>query len=146
MRIKLAKEKQSSSLNDPKAVGMGITETFQFVAHIFQSPPSVTYKNADIESFKDVSQEGDTSRILNMMVRNTGEAILDCASYVEITNLQTGDENRLKPFAYTVLPGGSRNVKFNLPALSKGNYSVLGVVDYGSKENVQAAELQIAIK
>ena len=145
MRVKIAKEKQATSLNDPKAVGMGITETFQFVVHIFQSPPSVTYKNADIESFKDISSPADSSRTLNMMVKNTGDAILDCASYIEITNLQTGEENRLKPFAYTVLPGGSRNVKFNLPALSKGNYSVLGVVDYGSKENVQAAELQISI-
>jgi len=146
MKIKLAKEKQTASLNDPKAVGMGVTETFQFVVHIFQSPPSVIYKNAEIESFKEIDSRSDSSRVLALMVKNSGEAILDCASYLEVTNLQTGDENRLKPFAYTILPGGSRNVKFNLPGLSKGNYSVLGVVDYGSKENVQAAELQIEVK
>jgi P pilus assembly chaperone PapD len=146
MRVKLAKEKQSASLSDPNAVGMGITETFQFVVHIFQSPPSVIYKNAEIESFKENTSATDSSRVLTLTVKNSGEAILDCASYLEITNLQTGDEKRLKPFAYTVLPGGTRNVKFNLPGLSKGNYSVLGVVDYGSKENVQAAELQIAVK
>ncbi len=146
MRIKLAKEKQTTTLSDPKAVGMGITETFQFVVHIFQSPPSVTYKNAEVVSFKETTSAADSIRALTLMVKNSGDAILDCASYLEITNLQTGDENRLKPFAYTVLPGGSRNVKFNLPVLSKGKYSVLGVVDYGSKENVQAAELQIEVK
>jgi P pilus assembly chaperone PapD len=146
MKIKLAKEKQSTTLNDPKAVGMGITETFQFAVHIFQSPPSVVYKNADIESFKEITTKADTARVLTLAVKNSGDAILDCASYLELTNLQTGDEKRLKPFAYTILPGGSRNVKFHLPELTQGNYSVLGVVDYGSKENVQAAELQIAVK
>jgi P pilus assembly chaperone PapD len=146
MRIKLAKEKQSASLDDPKAVGMGITETFQFVVHIFQSPPSVTYKNAEIESFKEIASIPGAPGALTLMVKNSGDAILDCASYLEVTNLQTGDEKRLKPFAYTILPGGSRSVKFSLPSLSSGKYSVLGVVDYGSKENVQAAELQISVK
>lgn len=146
MRIKLAKEKQTASLNDPNAVGMGITETFQFVVHIFQSPPSVTYKNAEISGFKEITATNDTSHVLMLMVNNTGEAILDCASYLDITDLQTGEEERLKPFAYTILPGGSRDVKFHLHTLPKGKYSVLGVVDYGSKENVQAAELNIEIK
>jgi P pilus assembly chaperone PapD len=146
MKIKLAKEKQTASLNDPNAVGMGVTETFQFVVHIFQSPPSVVFKNAEISGFKEITSESDTAHVLMLMVKNSGEAILDCASYLDITDLQTGNEERLKPFAYTILPGGSRDVKFQLHTLAKGKYSILGVVDYGSKENVQAAELTIDVK
>src|SRR6185369_10412761 len=145
MRIKLAKEKQTASLNDPTAVGMGVTETFQFIVHIFQSPPSVTFKNAEISEFKEITSESDSTHVLVLNVKNSGEAILDCASYLDVTDLQTGNEERLKPFAYTILPGGSRDVKFNLHPLPKGKYSVLGVVDYGSKENVQAAELTIDV-
>jgi len=146
MKIKLAKEKGKASLSDPTAVGMGVTETFQFVVHVFQTPPSVTFRNAEITSFREITAPGDSSDVLAMMVRNTGDAILDCASYIEITDLQNGKEERLRPFAYTVLPGGSREIKFHLPVLPKGTYSVLGVVDYGSKENVQAAELQLVKK
>src|SRR5207302_497251 len=104
MKVKLTKEKQTASLNDPTSVGMGVTETFQFVVHIFQSPSSVTYKNAEIITFKDITASTDTSRVLGLMVKNSGDAILDCASYLEITNLQSGNENRLKPFAFTILP------------------------------------------
>jgi len=147
MRIKLAKEKKSTDLKDPTAVGMGVTETFQFIVHIFQSPPSITYKNAEITSFKEITAPGEDARTLAISIKNTGDDILDCASYLEMTNLQTGNEERLKPFAFTVLPGGVRDIKFKLPAtLSKAKYSILGVVDYGSKENVQAAELQLDVK
>jgi len=146
MKVKLTKEKQKAEMTDQNAVGMGVTETFQFVVHIFQSPPSVTFKSADIEGFREITTPNDTTRVLSLHVKNSGDAILDCASYIELTNLQTGNEERLKPFAFTILPGGARDVKFHLPVLSTGKYSVLGVVDYGSKENVQAAELDIDVK
>ncbi len=146
MKVKLTKEKKAADLNDKNAVGMGVTETFQFVVHIFQSPPTITFKSAEITGFKDITSQTDTTRLLALSLKNTGDAILDCASYIEITNLQTGNEERLKPFAFTILPGGSRDLKFHLPNLSKGKYSMLGVVDYGSKENVQAAELDIDVK
>ena len=146
LKIKLAKEKQSPAQNDPATVGLGIVETFQFVVHVFQSPPTVTHKSAEISDFKEITSLNDTSRVLMLNVKNSGEAILDCASYLDVTDLQTGSEERLKPFAYTILPGGSRNVKFQLRSLPKGKYSVLGVVDYGSKENVQAAELTLDVK
>lgn len=146
MKVKLAKEKSKPEMSDQDAVGMGVTETFQFVVHIFQSPPNVTYKNAEILNFKDVTTESDSTRVLKLFVKNSGDAILDCASYLEVTNMQTGNEDRVKPFAFTILPGGSRDIKFHLPPLPKGKYSVLGVVDYGSKENVQAAELELDLK
>ncbi|MBK6443862.1 MAG: molecular chaperone [Bacteroidetes bacterium] len=146
MRIKLTKEKKAPDSNDKNSIGMGVNETFQFVAHVFQTPPSVTLKSAEIESFKDLAAEGERARLLVMRIRNTGEAILDCASYLEFTNLQTGEEERIKPIAFTILPGGSREIKFTVPkTLSKGKYSVLGVVDFGSRENVQAAELQVEV-
>jgi P pilus assembly chaperone PapD len=145
MKIKIAKEKVKAQTADANSVGMGISETFQFAVHIFQCPPSVTFKNAEIVSFKDVTTLKDTGRVLTLLVKNSGEAILDCASYLEITNLQNGNEERLKPFAYTILPGGSREVNFKLPNRPKGKYSVLGVVDYGSKENVQAAEITLDV-
>jgi P pilus assembly chaperone PapD len=147
MMVKMAKEKTPKSEGDKDVIGMGITETFQFVIHIFQSPPTVTLKNAQIESFSEVTTENDSTRIVMMRVNNSGEAILDCVSYLEYTNLGNGTEERQKPIAYTLLPGASREIKFALsPSLSEGKYSVLGVVDYGSRENVQAAETEIVIK
>ena len=147
MQVKLAKEKKSTGLEDQNVIGMGITETFQFVVHIFQSPPTVTVKNAEIESFTEVTTEKDTTRMMMLRVKNSGEAILDCVSYLEYTNLSSGAEARQKPIAYTLLPGTARELKFPISsALPNGKYSLLGVVDYGSRENVQAAETEVTIK
>ena len=80
MRVKLTKERKSNDIADKNAIGMGVTETFQFVVHIFQTPPTVTTKSADIIDFRESTTAQDTSRVYSMRVKNTGEAILDCAS------------------------------------------------------------------
>lgn len=147
MQIKLAKEKKGADAGDKNAIGMGITETFQFVVHIFQSPPTVVNKSAELVSFREVSTPTDSTRVLALKVKNNGESILDCASYLEFTHLQSGNDDRQKPFAFTLLPGATREIKFTVPStLSKGKYSILGVVDFGSRENVLAAEMEVELK
>lgn len=147
MQIKLAKEKKGADSGDKNSIGLGVTETFQFVVHIFQSPPTLVNKSAELVSFRELPSTTDSTRVLAIRVKNNGETILDCASYLEFTHLQSGQEQRQKPFAFTLLPGASREVKFNVDkTLTKGKYSILGVVDFGSRENVLAAEMEMDIK
>lgn len=147
MQIKLAKEKKGADSGDKNSIGLGVTETFQFVVHIFQSPPTLVNKSAELVSFRELPSTSDSTRVLAIRVKNNGETILDCASYLEFTHLQSGQEQRQKPFAFTLLPGASREVKFNVDkTLTKGKYSILGVVDFGSRENVLAAEMEMDMK
>ncbi len=145
--LKLAKERTEASNAEKDGVGMGLLETFQFVVHVFQTPPSITLKQAEIISFKETTAAKDTLRTLSLLTANTGEAILDCATYVQFSNLKSGFEERTKPAAFTVLPEGSREMKFSVPStLPKGKYTVTAVVDFGSKEAVQAAEMDMEVK
>ncbi len=147
MNIKLAKERKAPGKNDDKTVGLGILQTFQFVIHIFQTPPTVTHKEAKIISFKEIKTANDSIRTLQIHVENTGQAIVDCASYIELTNLNTGETIREKPIAFTILPGSERLAYFVLPKkLKKGKYSILAVVDYGSDDTIQAAEMNLVVK
>jgi len=140
-------KEKDEALKEQEGHGMGILQTFQFVIHIFQTPPSITYKNAEITNFQEISLPEDQTRQLMLSVKNIGDAILDCAAYVDMTSLTTGEEQRIKPFAFTVLPGGARDVKFLLPnTLKPGKYSLLGVVDYGSEAEIQAAEMELVVK
>jgi P pilus assembly chaperone PapD len=124
MMLKLAKEKTEANRNLKDGVGMGIIETFQFVVHIFQTPPSVTLRQAEITNFSEVIAS-DKKRTLELITKNTGEAIIDCATYLEFTNLKTGYEQRTKPIAYTVLPEGSRLNIFYVPEyMPAGRYTV----------------------
>lgn len=82
-----------------------------------------------------------------MLVENNGETIIDCASYIELTNLNTGFNKRLEVRAFTVLPTGKREVFFYIPEdVPKGSYSILGVLDYGSREAIEAAEIELKIE
>lgn len=145
--VKLVREKDAKSEKATEGFGMGILQTFQFVVHVFQTPPTVTYMNLEIQSFREITVPGDTVRRVALLAKNIGDAILDCASYIDIVSLGTGEEQRLKPAAFTVLPGGSREVKFSLPKdLKAGKYSLLGVIDYGSDTEIQAAEIEIEVK
>ena len=144
--IKLSKENTGPQDKGSNVTGMQIIQTFQFLIHIFQSPPSVTFKQADVLSFKDVSKAGDELRTLEMEVENSGDAILDCAPYLDVVNLNTGESRRIKGKGFTILPGGKRIIKFTLPkGMTKGKYNILGVVDYGSDSDLAGAELNIEI-
>ena len=143
--VKLTKERSEATKLGPDNMGMGIIETVGIVIHVFQTPPTITFSQAEIASFKELPAT-DKGRTISILTKNTGETILICAGYVELVNLRTGKKERMKPNGFTILPGGSREVKFVLPpTLEKGKYTVTGVVDYGSKEDVQAAEMELEI-
>ena len=65
---------------------------------------------------------------------------------LNFTNLQTGEVARLKSRNFTVLPASNRDVSFVIPKSYKpGTYSVLGVLDYGNRDEIEAAEIEITI-
>ena len=145
--VRLARERTEPPGLGEGDMGFGIMHTFQFVIHVFQTPPSVTFKDARILAFEDKGKDESGKRTLMLHVENIGEAIIDVAAYLELTNLRTGETIRERARAFTTLPGHSRRMNFSLPeSLTPGNYSVLGVVDYGDREAVIAAELNITIE
>ena len=144
--VKLSKENTGGQDGASNETGMQIMQTFQFLIHIFQTPPTVTYKEANITSFVHKGANDKNQQELVMEVENTGETILDCAPYLDVVSLKTGETTRINSRAFTVLPGGKREIRFQLPsALAKGKYSILGVVDYGSDTDLAGAELELEI-
>jgi hypothetical protein len=47
---------------------------------------------------------------------------------------------------FTILPKFKREFYYELTGLSPGKYSSIGVIDYGNKEELVAAELEFEIK
>jgi len=57
--------------------------------------------------------------------------------------VKTGAQRKLPVKQFTILPGFTRVFSFPLPEdLPKGKYSSVGVMDFGNKEHVEAAELE----
>lgn len=143
MSIKLAKE-QLSPLDEQKQLGMAIVNTFQIIVYMFQSPPSITEKSAEIYDFKKI--ENGEKKVLVLSTENTSPSILDCRTYLEYTNVQTGWNYATPKKRFTLLPTGAKETIFDVPNdIPKGKYSVMGVVDYGSRNEIQAAEMEMTV-
>lgn len=145
MSIKLAKEQVGPLDDQQKQLGMAIVNTFQIIVYMFQSPPSITERNAEIYDFKSIDNAGKKTLVLSS--ENTSPSILDCRTYLEYSNLQTGWSHSTAKKRFTLLPGGAKEMKFEVPVnIPKGKYSVMGVVDYGSSNEIKAAEMEMTVE
>jgi len=148
--IKLARENKGTGEKGENVTGMSIIPTFSFVIHLFQTPPNIKYTEVQIDNFyRDSTMVQDSIRKVRMVMSasNIGDAIADCGAYLDIVNMKTGAKTVVKSRGFTILPGGSRDIPFSLPSdLPKGDYNILGVIDYGSETDVAAYELNIKIE
>jgi len=146
--IKLARENTGPTEKGENVTGMAIISTFSFLIHLFQTPPSVTYTEVTVEKFyEDTINATDSTMYLIMDTKNIGDAIANCVPYLDMVNLKNGEKRKVKSKGYTILPGGERQIRFIIPNdLSKGEYNILGIVDYGSETDIAAMELNIKIE
>jgi len=146
--VKLARENTGPTEKGENVTGMAIIPTFSFLIHLFQTPPNVTYTEVTVEKFyEDTINSNDSIRYLVMNTRNIGDAIANCVPYLDMVNLKNGEKRKVTVKGFTILPGGERQIKFIIPNdLSKGNYNILGIVDYGSETDIAAMELDIKIE
>jgi len=124
----------------PSRLSMGVLNSFGFGIYLYQNPPNVILNKLDITSlsYKD--------RKVNLSVKNTGDGISYCTSYLELTNLKTGEQKKLQAKKFTILPQYSREFNYELgDDILPGKYSAVGVIDYGNKEELVAAELEFEI-
>lgn len=112
--------------------------------HIYQTPPTVTQKEIKILDLKAV----DTlPNVYQIACQNTGEIMLECKSYLELTSLAGGKKTRLDATDFPIFPDQKRFITFNLPKdMPKGKYSALGVIDGGEDLSLEAMESVVEIK
>ncbi len=130
--------------NQDQGTGSGlnvtVNQSYRFGVYIFQTPPNATESRGEITglNFKDF--------LFTIKMKNAGETFLTCNSYIELTNLSTGSTKRISSRGFTMLPTVNRNSVFKIPPdVPAGRYSVLAVMDYGNRDELEAAEMEIMI-
>jgi hypothetical protein len=127
-----------------KEMQMGVIPTYGFAIHIYQNPPNVRLNKVEITKFNFTYE--DTSRYVAMKVKNSGDGMGFCKSYVEINNLKTGKAEKVLLKQFVVFPGLERLFEIRVPGkITKGKYSVMLVLDFGSKEQLETAEQEITV-
>lgn len=130
---------------DGKTIAMGVIPTFAFGVFMYQNPPNVEINKVEIIGFKYLEEEA--KRSVKIGVKNIGDGVSYCTSYVELTNLNNGEQHKLHVKNFTIVPELIRDFDFDLPEdLSAGKYSAAAVLDFGSDEEIEVAELEFQIE
>jgi hypothetical protein len=89
----------------------------------------------------------DKNKYISLVAKNIGNGISRSKVYIELNELKTGYYEKLDLKVFNILPGRSRNFNFVLPGtMPNGRYSIMGVLDFGSDEEVKAASKEIIIQ
>lgn len=141
--IEEVKERQELSIPNAgeQAVGMGIIPSMGFGIFTYQNPPNLISSSIELVGYRI---DPDFKNIY-MRASNTGNAIAFSSYYVELLNMATGESIKVPVQTATILPGATREFKIILPTLPSGSYNALGVLDFGSKDYVETAELDFAV-
>lgn len=129
------------------AIGMGVKNSFGFAINIYQNPPNVTVSNVEFTELKYIKKSEKKGNAIFVNTQNKGSGIAYCLFFVELTNLVTGKLTKLKVKQFAIFPGFKQDFTYELPPnLEKGPYSVMTVLDFGDKEELQTAELEFTVE
>lgn len=123
------------------AMGMGIVPSMGFGIFVYQNPPNVKNNQIELTGYALSTNQ----KQINMKAKNSGDGIGFCTYYVELLNMATGETIKIPAKTATLLPGATRALDVDLPNLPSGSYNALGVLDFGSKDYVETAELDFAV-
>lgn len=143
--IEQAEERKSLEQEDgEEKIAFGVIPTFAFGVFLYQNPPNVEVTDVDIIDVKVNSDE--VSKSMTIDVENKGDGISYCTVYVDLTNLDTGATEKLAVKKFTIVPGLKRAFNFPIPLTqTAGNYSAVSVLDFGSDEELEAAEIEFKL-
>lgn len=137
-------EEQDSASRFTQTLQTQIRELLRIGIHIYQTPLNLNKKSAKTISFKEVAAEKNA---FELKMRNTGNVMLRCRSYLELTDVATGKTYKTSPIEYPVFPEGTRKVKFVLERdIPPGTYSALAILDLGEDVPLEAMEKTIKVK
>ncbi len=139
------REKMEVPNPNNKTIGLGIYAGIGFGINVYQNPANVAVNSVEITQLKfdKAAAQNKNVNTLIMNVKNTGDGIGYCLYYIELTNLITGKQSKLKVKQFGVLPGHAKEIHFDLPKeLAKGKYSGMAVLDFGDKDVLQTAEIE----
>ena len=120
-----------------------IANRYRVGVHIYQTPPGVTDKEVTLLKIEPLTTATHRYRLV---CQNSGKTQLQCSGYVELFSLQDGSKIRLPSQEFPMFPEQVRYIDFSLPQqLTKGKYTLTGIIDAGNDVPLEAGQLTIEI-
>lgn len=138
-------ERKMLETNDNESVSLGVVPSFGFGVYFYQNPPKLNISDVEIIDF--TFNYDDNNKYISLLAKNNGRGISRAKVYVELNELGTGYYEKLDLKVFNILPGREREFSFQLPGpMPKGRYSIMGILDFGSDEEIKAASKEIIIQ
>jgi len=134
-----------SETPDPNKIVLGIIPSMAFIVWVYQNPPNVITSKVEIIDF--IFNQDTARGYVEVEVKNVGNGVASCRSYIEAVNMKTGAKHTLPLRTFTLLPQQKKRYKMTVPeTLPPGKYTLTCVLDFGSPEEIQVAEMELEIK
>ncbi|MFC2110614.1 hypothetical protein ACFLRU_03340 [Bacteroidota bacterium] len=144
VELQEARKRLDPSNKTASTVALGVVPTYAFGVFVYQNPPNVDVNQVEFVDFY-LDNNNKTKKIA-IVSENKGDGIAYCTSYIDITNLETGEQERLTVKKFTILPGLIRDFIFPIPErITKGKYLAVGVLDFENSEEIQAAKMEFEL-
>lgn len=135
---------QEKEVKDTSGFTTTIASRFRVGIHIYQTPKGITEKEIRLLTLEPLDRETNKYRIT---CENTGATQLHCTSYLELASLNDGSRTRIPAIEFPIFPEQKRFLDFEIPAsMTKGKYTLTGIIDAGEDVPLEAAQLTIEIK
>jgi hypothetical protein len=138
---------EQTAFNVDKGTQTGLVLSPQIVVQVHQSPKSNINYKMKVGNFVEITAPGDTVRTYQVTVDNMGDKISQCKITLLASDLSTGKEYMLTNTQFTSYPDAQLIKK--LPVKKKlpvGKYALAAILDYGSKTNLEGAQLVIEVE
>ncbi len=143
--VRTAQEQTAYSAD--KSVSAGLSVSARIAINVYQTPGTNKNYKATITNFSEIVASSDSVRTFNALVNNLGDIITECKVTMIATDVNTAEETVFPPITFVMYPKSSRKIELDLPKkLPKGTYSLAAVLDYGSKTNLEGAQLVIKVE
>ncbi len=127
---------------DKESTRTGINLSARIAIQVFRSTKVKQEPKGIIEQLREDTEDTDGGRVFTALIKNTGSTIFNSKVTILAANLTTGEETEITKIETEVYPGFSREIKFKLAkTLPKGEYSLVAILDYGSKTSLEGTRL-----
>ena len=119
----------------------GVVSVFtkaRYVIDVYQTVPGSEINEGKVTAIRAELTQGEFPLKTSIIFENTGNSLLKTKAWMEIRDLEQGDTVAKKIMKdISVLPGEKREMRASFDdQLAKGDYLLLGVVDYGGDDLV----------
>jgi len=143
--VEVAREQSSFEADQNLATGVIVVP--RIVVLVKQSPLSNNNYRATIDGLKEVTKAGDAFRSFEVMISNTGENLIDANVSLALANIADAREEKFNPTQVTVYPGMARRVVLQMPSIiSKGQYALAAILDYGHRQPLEGTQILLEVK